>query len=148
MKQLKLETIISLLDEQENTLSVNGINNFLEALVLDSLQSNDVDPMEFFSTTERDFIEQSSSMLPGLTFDVELTNDSCLSVSFNAYCDFERELYDETDNGGGVKGSICGVENSWIEILTIAYFSSEGSVIDFTENKEIKLLINEAIKIQ
>ena len=145
MKHLKIEQIISLAEMRGDTLSANGINNFIESIVMDLLESLDIDVMDGFPTTKDDFKE--SSMLEA-DYQIPLSTDISLDICYNAYCQYEYNTCDETDNGGGKKGDLIGVEFAWLDIKTIMFYTPDGSVIDMSANNTIKEFLHTNINIE
>lgn len=148
MKNLNLKDLHDLLELNENILSSRAIRHYLSGLIMEFLNKDDIDCVGEFNTTNQDFLEECKSTLLGKEFNVSITNDTFLKVQYNAECLFEYEAADETSVGGGMKGDVCGVSDSWIIITKITLFCGDGSVFDFTHNELIPEYLEKNIFIE
>jgi len=140
---MNLQTLYDLQKTLGNTLQGKVIRNFIESLAIELLNDklNDTEPID----TEI-FLCDLKSEIKDQEQQITLTEDSHLVVEYAAYCEFEYNKVDETDNGGGLKGDVCDVDTYDIEIEKVTLYLFEGSVFEIDNNKLNEILI-EAITL-
>jgi hypothetical protein len=127
MNELKLDTTFHAAQAKGDLTTKDSILNFIELMALDLLQSNDIDPSLNMIVTKQSFLNELKSEILNTTCLVMLSENSSLIFEYDSFCSFEYNTQDETENGGGAKGSVCGVENAYIEIKRVLVNTSDGS---------------------
>lgn len=123
------------------------INDFIEATVLDSLDTDALDWAHGFKTTKQDFIELGKSVIQGCQDYLALTHETSFTMNYDAQCSFEYSQADETEVGLGAKGTISGVNFAKFNITGLYYVTADGSEIDLTDSAKVKAIIYRELKI-
>jgi hypothetical protein len=148
MKHLKLETVLQRLKDSDNLIAHNSLMNTIEATVLDLLESNMSNWHDQFSTNKQSFYDALKTELPLVEDVLPLSNDSCLRIRYIASCEFERNTTDESSVGLGGKGWVSGIESWSISIEDICLLMADGSEIDLSLNKAIRIYLHTNLKIE
>jgi hypothetical protein len=147
MKHLKLETVLQRLKDSDNLIAHNSLMNTIEATVLDLLESNMSNWHDQFSTNKQSFYDALKTELHGEDL-LPLSNDSSLRIRYDVYCKFEYNKYDESSVGGGNKGDVSGIEETWLAIREVVLLMADGSEIDLSLNKAIRIYLHTNLKIE
>ena len=122
----------------EQSLQAYAIKYFALGLVKELLDTDGIEPID-----TQIFLNECQDEIKNQELQIELTNDSHLVVNYTAFCEFEWNTVDETENGLGRKGDVAGVDAFWADIQKIELFLFDGSIFDLTE--ELRETITKAL---
>jgi hypothetical protein len=148
MSNLKLNTILDAAITREDYPTQRAIREFVSGVIMDLMNASDFDINEHTNINKEDFLTDGIQELKGKSFDIDLTECSSLKIQYDAFCEFEYNEHDESENGGGMKGAICGIAIAWVETTKVTYYGADGSVFDVSYDSEIEEFINASTTIE
>lgn len=115
-----------------------ALNSFMEATVMDLLDSDSYDWRSQFTTTEQDFYDAGKSVLDDMDVGFSLTIGTSLIMQYVPCCEFKFGKHEQ----------ISGILNSWFDIKGLYYVTADGSEIDLSWSLEIRNYLGEQLNIE
>ncbi len=129
---MNLQGINDLISTGENTVVKEALNIFINTLAKELLTEELLQAIEPISedifTTETVWRD----------LQIDLSTNISLVIEYEATCEYEVNTVDETDNGGGRVGEVCGIDTIAVTIDSIIFYTHDGGEFDLTDNKNIR----------